>query len=115
MDADTTGLVISSGAIGALCGVASTWIKAKFGQRTRIEPNPSPFPVQNEQTSNQAHWKDNSHDHENLFNRMSKVEKDVARIEAKTDATFQFIQRQLDQLTNMTTQLFEKIIGKARK
>jgi len=74
-----------------------------------------PQPLTQEQSANQASWKDNAHDHENLFNRMSKVEKDVARIEAKTDATFQFIQKQLDQLTNMTTQLFEKIIGKARK
>ena len=37
MDADT-GIVIGSGAVGAICGVAGTWIKAKFG-KTRI-PQP---------------------------------------------------------------------------
>lgn len=40
MDAETTGILISSGAVGALCGVASTWIKAKFGQKTTVENDP---------------------------------------------------------------------------
>ncbi len=33
MDTDTTGIIIGSGAVGALCGVASTWIRAKVAQR----------------------------------------------------------------------------------
>lgn len=48
MDAETTGIVISSGAVGALCGVASALIKAKCGQRSIIKPEPSPFPVEGE-------------------------------------------------------------------
>lgn len=42
MDAETTGIAVSSVAVGALCGVASTWIKARFGGRARIEPSPLP-------------------------------------------------------------------------
>lgn len=33
MEAETTGIVIGSGAVGALAGVASTWIKSKVAQR----------------------------------------------------------------------------------
>lgn len=40
MDAETTGIVISSGALGALCTLGATYIKAKFGQKARIEPDP---------------------------------------------------------------------------
>lgn len=46
MDAETTGIVISSGAVGALCTLGAAWIKAKFGQRAKVEADPSPFPVQ---------------------------------------------------------------------
>ena len=35
MDADTTGIVISSGTVGAICGVVGTWIKAKIGTRIK--------------------------------------------------------------------------------
>lgn len=42
MDAETTGIVISSGAVGSLCTLAAAWVKAKWGQKTRIEPNPLP-------------------------------------------------------------------------
>ena len=46
MDAETTGIAASYGAVGAICGVATMWIKAKFGQRAKVEADPSPFPVQ---------------------------------------------------------------------
>lgn len=46
MDAETTGIVISSGAVGALCTLGAAWVKAKFGQRAKVEADPSPFPVQ---------------------------------------------------------------------
>ena len=37
---ETTGIIIGSGAVGAICGVVSTWIKAKVCQRTTVEPDP---------------------------------------------------------------------------
>ena len=46
MDAETTGIVISSSALGALCTLAASWIKAKYGTRKTVTPDPSPFPVQ---------------------------------------------------------------------
>ena len=33
MEAETTGIMISSGAVGAICGVVGTWIKSKVAQK----------------------------------------------------------------------------------
>lgn len=32
---EDTGIIISSGALGAICAVASTWIKSKFGTKIK--------------------------------------------------------------------------------
>lgn len=32
---EDTGIIISSGALGAICAVASTWIKSKFGTKLK--------------------------------------------------------------------------------
>lgn len=39
MDADGAQIILGSGAFGALCGVASSWIKARFS-KTQIAPQP---------------------------------------------------------------------------
>lgn len=49
MEAETAsnwGILISSGSVGAICGVVSMWLKAKIGQKSTVTPDPSPFPVQ---------------------------------------------------------------------
>ena len=33
MEAETTGIMISSGAVGALCTLAGTWLKSKVMQK----------------------------------------------------------------------------------
>lgn len=35
MEAETTGIVISSGAVGAICGVVGTWIKSRMGVKQK--------------------------------------------------------------------------------
>jgi len=40
MDSETTGIILSAGTVSSLCTLAGLWIKAKFGQKTKIEPNP---------------------------------------------------------------------------
>ena len=35
MEAETTGIVISSGAVGAICGVVCTWLKSKVGTKIK--------------------------------------------------------------------------------
>lgn len=47
-ESNSTAVVVSSGAVGALCALASTWIKAKIGNRQKVEADPSPFPVQHQ-------------------------------------------------------------------
>ena len=39
MDADGAQIILGSGAFGALCGVVSSWIKARFG-KTTVAPQP---------------------------------------------------------------------------
>ena len=34
---EQTGIIVGSGAVGALCTLAATWIKARFGQRAKVE------------------------------------------------------------------------------
>lgn len=45
MENDGMSLVLGGGAIGALCTLAAAWIKARFGQKARIEPTPLPVDV----------------------------------------------------------------------
>lgn len=40
------GLAVGSSAVTAVCVLAGQWIKAKYGEKSKIEPDPSPFPVQ---------------------------------------------------------------------
>ena len=35
MEAETTGIMISSGAVGAICGVVGTWLKSKVGTKIK--------------------------------------------------------------------------------
>lgn len=46
MDAETTGIMISSGAVGAIFTFAAQWVKAHYGQKKVVTPDPNPFPVQ---------------------------------------------------------------------
>lgn len=39
MESDGAQILLGSGAVGALCAVATSWIKARFA-RTRVEPQP---------------------------------------------------------------------------
>lgn len=43
---EEAGIIIGSGTVGALCTLAASWIKAKFGTKSTIKAEPSPFPVQ---------------------------------------------------------------------
>jgi len=97
--------------ISAICGAGGVVGGRVWGESSARKVKAEiPQPCIQEQSPSQANWKTNEHDHENLFNRVAKAEKDIARIEAKTDATFQFVQKQLDALTQMTTQIFNKLI-----
>ena len=103
MEAETTGIIISTAVATKVLDVALAWVKAKFAK------NPQPFIT--EQSSYQAAMKANAKDHENLFLRMSSVEKDVAGIKADNAAQ----NRLLDRMVNRIDALYDRIILGGKK
>ena len=101
MEPETTGIIISTAVATKALDVALAWVKAKFAK------NPQPFIT--EQTSYQAKMKENEKDHENLFLRMSSLEKEHAALSAKVDAKFDAITEQLRETKDMVRQLFDRI------
>ena len=79
---DGVQMMIGSGALGALCGVATAWIKARFS-KTRVEPQPlevkgAPAYVTKEEF--EKHVQDNGRDHENLFARLNRNDRETSEI-----------------------------------
>ena len=94
-------LVVGSGVISSIV----TWLAAKkHAEKTSV-----PQPCLTEQTGYQAAMKANEHDHENLFNRVAKLESRVEGISAKIDAKFEAITEQLRETKDMVRQLVERI------
>ena len=94
-------LFISGGVVSSII----TWLAAKkHAEKTSV-----PQPCLTEQTGYQAAMKANEHDHENLFNRVAKLESRVEGISAKIDAKFEAITEQLRETKDMVRQLFDRI------
>lgn len=97
---DTTGIAVTTGALGVICGVVSTWIKARFS-KTKVEPDP----LHVEQSQEQALWKENAKDHSNIFDRLRLVESNVASHQASLTS----LKDMQDKMYCMITALYEKI------
>ena len=115
--------IVAKGTIAVGSGVVTailTWLSAKRGWaekeqklraeianelRTKIVNDPLTI----EQTGYQAKMKENEKDHENLFLRMSSLEKEHAALSAKVDAKFDAITEQLRETKDMVRQLFDRI------
>lgn len=96
-------LVVGSSVVSAIIG----WLASKkHAEKTAI-----PQPCTVEQSSYQAAMKANAKDHENLFLRMSSVEKDVAGIKADNAAQ----NRLLDRMVNRIDALYDRIILGGKK
>lgn len=96
-------LVVGSSVVSAIIG----WLASKkHAEKTAI-----PQPCTVEQSSYQAAMKANAKDHENLFLRMSSVEKDVAGIRADNAAQ----NRLLDRMVNRIDALYDRIILGGKK
>ena len=70
---DGVAFAIGGTALGALCTALVNIWRAR-NQKTEITPNP----LVQEQSAQQALWKDNARDHADIFERLRKVEADVA-------------------------------------
>lgn len=84
-------------------------LRAEIANELRIKITNDPLSV--EQSSYQAAMKSNAKDHENLFLRMSSVEKDVAGIKADNAAQ----NRLLDRMVNRIDALYDRIILGGKK
>lgn len=105
MEAETTGIMISSGAVGAICTLAGTWLKSKVMQK-HAEETKVPQPLVQEQTSGQAWWKDNAKDHEDIFNRLRNNESAIATLMERSIAQGKTLDRMADQVSS----LYDRII-----
>ena len=99
---ETTGIIISSGAVGALCGVASTWIKAKFGQKVKAEiPQPCDVRKVNDCISVKE-----------CNRRMNELDERVTRLETRLDSGFATI---MDKLSAMDRESEQRAIALHRR
>ena len=99
---ETTGIIISSGAVGALCGVASTWIKAKFGQKVKAEiPQPCDVRKVNDCISVKE-----------CNRRMNELDERVTRLETRLDSGFATI---MDKLSAMDLESEQRAVALHRR
>lgn len=82
MDADGIQLLVGGGSVGALCTLAGAWIKARFS-KTQIAPQPlevkgAPQFVTKEEF--EKHAAANARDHENLFSRLNRNDRETSEI-----------------------------------
>lgn len=96
---DGVAFAIGGTALGAICtALVNIW--RSRNQRTEIAPNPLAV----EQTAQQALWKDNARDHADIFDRLRKVEADVA---GHTAAIIS-MKDMLNKIYDMVTKLYLK-------
>lgn len=85
---ENAGIIISSGALGAICTLCATWIKARYARKVDVKgPIELPRPVEvalKEQFVTRTEFDklaaENRGDHENIFNRLSANDKNVGRM-----------------------------------
>ncbi len=97
MDGDGISLVLGSGAVGAICGVVGTWIKAKWGTKAKVEP--VPLPVETHRAEEfvrkedfERHVADNAKEHESLYARMNRNDRETSEIKGLLTAIREDIQ-----------------------
>jgi len=102
---DGLSLTIGGAALTTIGGIIGAIVKAYTArnQRTEISPNP----LQTEQTPMQVSWKENNEDHRDIFDRLRRVESEVAAL--KSDVLG--VKTNIDRMYNMITAMYERIIG----
>ncbi len=82
MEADGIRLLVGGGSVGALCTLAGAWIKARFS-KTTVSPQPLEVKGAPEYVSKaefEKHVEANAHDHENLFSRLNRNDRETSEI-----------------------------------
>lgn len=104
MDGDGVSLAVGSGAVGAICGVVIAWIKAKWGTKAKVEPTPLPVEThrveeyvtketfQKHVAENHEREDANRREHEALYSRMNRNDRETSEIKGLLSAIREDIQ-----------------------
>ena len=82
MEVDGINLAVGGGAVTAIAGVVGAWIKARFG-KTSVSPVPLPVEKLDKYVTRgefNQHVADNARDHENLFGRLNRNDRETSEI-----------------------------------
>ncbi len=98
------GIFIGGSAVGAICGVVATWLKVTRGQKAKVEPTPLPVETrraeeyvrreefQKHVAENHDHEDANRREHEALYSRMNRNDRETSEIKGLLSAIREDIQ-----------------------
>ena len=89
MEAETTGIMISSGAVGAICTLIGAWVKAKFSK------NPQPF---------ETHRVNDCISVQECNRKMQAIDDRVTRLEERVNSGFDKLSEQLSAMDDKSEQ-----------
>ena len=112
---ETTGIAISSGVVGAICGVVAAWIKAKYGKTHIPQPlnttHVGPFVTVGECKQHRCAIGERIRtEHEMLQNIMDKLDENDRRDEERAKSTHQRIDPLIEEIGSIRGKIefFEK-------
>lgn len=101
MEAETTGIIISSGALSTLCTLATVWVKGKLGTKAKIEPDPLHVQKVNDCISVKE-----------CNRRMKELDERVTRLETKFDNG---VEKIMDKLSAMERESEQRAVALHRR
>ena len=112
---ETTGIAISSGVVGAICGVVAVWIKVKYGKTHIPQPlnttHVGPFVTVGECKQHRCAMAERiSTEHEMLQNIMDKLDENDHRDEERAKSTHARIDPLIEEIGSIRgkMEIFEK-------
>ena len=112
---ETTGIAISSGVVGAICGVVAAWIKARYGKTHIPQPlnttHVGPFVTVGECKQHRCAIGERIRtEHEMLQNIMDKLDENDRRDEERAKSTHQRIDPLIEEIGSIRGKIefFEK-------
>ena len=112
---ETTGIAISSGVVGAICGVVAAWIKARYGKTHIPQPlnttHVGPFVTVGECKQHRCAMAERIRtEHEMLQNIMDKLDENDRRDEERAQSTHQRIDPLIEEIGSIRGKMefFEK-------
>ena len=111
MEAETTGIMLSGGAVGAICTLAGTWLKSKVMQK-HAEETKVPQPCKIERVNDCVSVQE-------CNRRMKELDERMTKVEARVAVGFDNILRKLDAIDRRgeerSAAVFERINPIAEK